>query len=72
MRKINSSYRIIKILKLLHDAPHSLAELSFELDKDGLSVGAKTITKYFLTLRTAGCSIKKRNGKFSLKMYLSL
>ncbi len=67
MRKINSSYRIIKILKLLHDAPYSLEELSFELDKDGLSVGAKTITKYFLTLRTAGCSIKKKNGKFYLE-----
>ncbi len=67
MRKINSSYRIIKILKLLHDAPYSLEELSFELDKDGLSVGPKTITKYFLTLRTAGCSIKKRNGKFYLE-----
>lgn len=67
MRKINSSYRIIKILKLLHDTPRSLEELCFELDKDGLSVGPKTITKYFLTLRTAGCSIKKKNGKFYLE-----
>ncbi len=67
MRKINSSYRIIKILKLLHEAPYSLEELSFELDKDGLSIGPKTITKYFLTLRTAGCSIKKKNGKFYLE-----
>ena len=67
MRKINSSYRIIKILKLLHDTPRSLEELCFELDKDDLSVGPKTITKYFLTLRTAGCSIKKKGGKFYLE-----
>ncbi|MBR1977527.1 hypothetical protein IKA15_04540 [bacterium] len=67
MRRINSSYRIIKILKLLHESPYSLEELCFALDEDDLSVGPKTITKYFLTLRTAGCSIKKKNGKFYLE-----
>ena len=66
LKKVTSSYRIMKILKLLYQKPRSIDEICFELEIDGVGVKKETITKYFLTLRKCGCSVEKRNGKFYL------
>lgn len=67
LRKLDTSYRIMKVLKLLHENPMELSELCYELDRDCLGVNRETITKYFSTLREVGCVIEKRGGKFYLK-----
>ena len=66
LRKVNTSYRIMKILKLLHQKPRSINEICFELDVDNIGVKKETITKYFSTLRSCGCIVEKREGKFYL------
>ena len=66
LKKVTSSYRIMKILKLLYQKPRSIDELCFELDANCIGVKKETITKYFSTLRRCGCTVEKRNGKFYL------
>lgn len=67
LRKLETSYRIMKVLKLLHQKPLRLDELCYELDASELGVNKETITKYFSTLREVGCVIEKSEGKFWLK-----
>lgn len=66
LKKVTSSYRIMKILKLLYQKPRSIDEICFELDADNIGVKKETITKYFSTLRNCGCTVEKRSGKFYL------
>ena len=63
LRKIDSSYRILKILKLLSEKPRSTYELLKELNDE---VYTETISKYFRLLREHGFIIEKRNHKFEL------
>jgi|GEM_PF-1299487 len=67
LRKLETSYRIMKVLRMLHARPLGLDELCYELDIDEVGVNRETITKYFSTLREVGCVIEKRGGKFWLK-----
>lgn len=63
LRKINSSYRILKILNLLSQKSRGMGELCRELDDE---VYPETISKYFRILREYGFIIEKRNHKFEL------
>lgn len=67
LRKLETSYRVMKVLKMLHAEPLGLDELCYKLDIDEVGVNRETITKYFSTLREVGCVIEKRGGKFWLK-----
>ncbi len=67
LRKLETSYRIMKVLKMLHAKPLGIDELCYELDINEVGVNRETITKYFSTLREVGCVIEKRGGKFWLK-----
>ncbi len=67
LRKIDASYRIMKILKLLAQKPRSMNELCAALELDGHEIGYDTISKYFSTLREFGCIITKKNCKFELE-----
>lgn len=66
MRKIDASYRIMKIFKMLHQAPCSLDEICDRLYGEDISLSRETIAKYFKTLRKFGCIIRKRRGRFEL------
>ncbi len=67
LRKIDASYRIMKILKLLAQRPRSMNELCIELELEGHEISYDTISKYFSTLREFGCVITKKNCKFELE-----
>ncbi len=67
MRKIDASYRIMKIFKMLYKGPHSLDEICDELYGEDIILSRETIAKYFKTLRKSGCVIRKRRGKFELE-----
>jgi hypothetical protein len=67
LRKIDTSYRIMKILKLLAQKPRSMNELCVELELEGHEISYDTISKYFSTLREFGCIIAKKNCKFELE-----
>jgi len=67
MRKLEASYRVMKVLKLLNDGPLGFEELCYELAQNDIAVNRETIGKYFTTLREAGCKIDKKGGKFWLK-----
>ena len=67
LRKLETSYRVMKVLKMLHSKPMGFDELCYGLDIDEIGVNRETITKYFSTLREVGCVIEKSGGKFRLK-----
>ena len=63
LRKIDASYRILKILNLLSEKPRGMHELLIALNDE---VYPETITKYFRLLREYGFIIEKKNHKFEL------
>lgn len=66
-KKLSTPLKIIKILKLMTEKPVSLKEIMQSLEEDDNFVNRETITKYFATLRNAGCDIQKKQNKFYIK-----
>jgi len=66
-RRLDTSYRVLKVLMLLSEKPRSMSELCYKLDTDGQGVNKETVSKYFATLRHFGCTMEKSGGKFRLK-----
>lgn len=66
-KKLTTPLKIIKILKLMTEKPVSLKEITESLEEDDNFVNRETITKYFTTLRNAGCNIQKKQNKFYIK-----
>ncbi len=66
MRKIDASYRIMKLFKMLYKSPCSLDEICDEFYGEDIILNRETIAKYFKTLRSFGCVIRKRKGCFEL------
>lgn len=63
LRRIDSSYRILKILKFLSDKPGTMNEILRELDYE---IYPETVSKYFRVLRSYGFIIEKKRHKFEL------
>ena len=66
-KNLSTPLKIIKILKLMTEKPVSLEEILCSLEEDNSFVNKETISKYFATLRNAGCNIQKRRNKFYIK-----
>lgn len=67
MRKIDASYRIMKIFKMLYNNPLSIGEIIKALSEDNIFINKETLAKYFKTIRESGCILQKRNGKFYME-----
>ena len=67
LKSLATPYRIIKILKMLTEKPLSMDEILLGLESEDIFINKETITKYFKTLREAGCTIEKRKNKFYIK-----
>ena len=67
MRKIDASYRIIKIFKMLYEKPYSINEIIDEFYRENIIINKETIIKYFKTIRQSGCILRKKQGKFSIE-----
>lgn len=66
-KKLSTPLKIIKILKLMTEKPVTVEEILSTLEEDNSFVNKETISKYFTTLRNAGCDIQKRRNKFYIK-----
>ncbi len=66
-KNLSTSFKIIKILKLMTEKPVSVKEIMSSLEENEGLVCKETISKYFATLRNAGCNIQKRQNKFYIK-----
>jgi len=66
-KNLSTPLKIIKILKLMTEKPVTLEEIMLFLEEDNSFVNKETISKYFATLRNAGCDIQKRKNKFYIK-----
>lgn len=66
-KNLSTPLKIIKILKLMTEKPVALEEIMSFLEEDNSFVNKETISKYFATLRNAGCDIQKRKNKFYIK-----
>lgn len=66
-KSLSTPFKIIKILKLMTEKPVSIDEILISLENEGIFVNKETISKYFTTLREAGCNIEKRKNKFYIK-----
>lgn len=66
-KKLATPLKIIKILKLMTEKPVSLKDIMESLEEDDNFVNRETISKYFATLRNAGCDIQKKQNKFYIK-----
>ncbi len=58
-KNLSTPLKIIKILKLMTEKPVALEEIMSFLEEDNSFVNKETISKYFATLRNAGCDIQK-------------
>ncbi len=67
MRKIDASYRVMKLFKMLYERPLSLDEICDGFYMEDICINRETVSKYFKTLRRFGCKVGKRFGKFELK-----
>ncbi len=67
MRKIDASYRIIKIFKMLYEKPHSMNEIIDEFCAEDILISKETVVKYFKTIRQSGCILRKKQGRFSIE-----
>lgn len=67
MRKIDASYRIMKIFKMLYNNPLTLNGIIATLQVEGILINKETLAKYFKTFRESGCKIKKYKGKYSIE-----
>ena len=67
MRKIDASFRIIKIFKMLYEKPLTITEIIDSLYKEDIVVSKETLIKYFKTIRQSGCILRKKQGKFILE-----
>lgn len=56
----------MKIFQMLYKNPCSLDEICDELYSEDIVLSRETIAKYFKTLRSFGCVIRKRKGRFEL------
>lgn len=66
-KSLSTPFKIIKILKLMTESPSSINDILNSFEKEGIFVTKETISKYFTTLREAGCNIQKRKNKFYIK-----
>ena len=66
-KSLSTPAKIIKILKLLVENPLSIDEILDRFEDDEIFIERETISKYFATLRKAGCDIQKRKSKFYIK-----
>ena len=66
-KSLSTPFRIIKILKLLVERPLSINEILEKLEEDDIFINKETVSKYFMTLRYAGCDIQKARSKFYIK-----
>jgi len=66
-KNLSTPLKIIQILKLMTEKPVSIEEIMTALEEVDNFVNKETISKYFTTLRKAGCDIQKRKNKFYIK-----
>lgn len=66
-KSLSTPFKIIKILKLMTENPSSINEILNSFEDDGIFISKETVSKYFATLREAGCNIQKRKNKFFIK-----
>ncbi len=66
-KSLSTPFKVIKILKLLVEKPSSIDEILERLEEDGIFTNKETVSKYFTTLRYAGCDIQKIRNKFYIK-----
>lgn len=64
VKSLSTPYKIIKILNIMTKKPVSIDEILTIFDNEGIFIERETISKYFATLRYAGCDIQKRRNKF--------
>lgn len=67
MKKIDTSYRIMKIFKMLYNNPRTINEIINALQTDNISINKETLAKYFKTFKESGCEIKKSKGRYSIE-----
>jgi len=67
MKSLSASFKIIKILKLMTQNPVSIDEILKHFESEEIYLSKETISKYFATLRRAGCDIQKKKNKFYIK-----
>lgn len=66
-KSLSTPFRIIKILKLLAEKPLSINEILEKLEEENIFINKETVSKYFMTLKYAGCDIQKIRSKFYIK-----
>lgn len=66
-KSLATPLKIIKILKIMTEKPVNMEEIMSALEDDNNFVNKETISKYFATLRNAGCDIQKRKNKFYIR-----
>ena len=52
---------------MLTEEPRNMSEILLGLESENIFINKETITKYFKTLREAGCFIEKKKNKFYIK-----
>ncbi len=67
MKSLSASFKIIKMLKLMTQNPVSIDEILKHFEDAEIYLSKETISKYFATLRYAGCDIQKKKNKFYIK-----
>lgn len=64
IKSLSTPYKIIKILNIMTKNPVSIDEILSTFENEGIFIERETISKYFATLRNAGCNIQKKRNKF--------